>query len=684
MAQFRIELFGAFRVSVDGEPIHFAYDKLRALLAYLIIEGNRPLSREKLASLLWPEDSTTTVQMNLRQALAKLHRALGGRETDRPFLCISRDEVQINPQADVWIDIVAFQARLTDCSAHRHRRPVMCPACHRARREACALYQGDFLESLNLPDSEPFETWATLWRASLRCQALEALSAVGEHALWQGDTNQARLDAERIVTLDPLDERGYELKMRALAVSGQTSQALTCYQRLQQVLSNEIGAEPSAPTRELFAAIKRGAPLTRDALRPSTIPSSITPLIGRSAEVAELNAWLNDPTRRLITITGLGGVGKTRLAASVAEDQQTVFRDGVIFVSLASISTPDQLMPAIASCVGHQRMSDTHSGGSLLDDLSRKDMLLILDHFEHLLAARQQVYQLLERCPSLVLLVTSRQRLGLPGEWVFNLGGLAIPPTGTDEQAGVYSAVALFEQAASQSYPGFQLNDANRPAVVEICRLVGGLPLALILAATWVRLLPCTDIAAELHRGLDIITAKEPLSGDMPANLRVVLDQSWAGLSDAGRQGLRALSIFRGGFDRTAAQAIAGIDLALLNDLIDRSLVQVQSEGRFDCHDLVRQYSGEQLQVAGKSEADSIAARHFKFFVAQAEIHEAHSKNWNDLGAFLWFAREQGNLQAALEWADCVRAQFEPQAYARLAHLLASQGHGWGMHLVSL
>jgi predicted ATPase/DNA-binding SARP family transcriptional activator len=688
VAQLRIELFGAFRVSLDGQPVHFAYDKLRALLAYLVMERARPVAREKLAALLWPERSTTAAQTSLRQALATLHRTLEksvkGYETERPFLSISRDAVQLNPQGDFQIDVVEFQALLADCSAHRHRHPVTCPACHRARRQACALYQGDFLESLYLPDNESFETWSTLLRESLRVQALDVFQAAGEYALWRGDTDQARADAARIVAMDTLDEEGYALMMRSLAAGGQTGQAMSCYLRLQEVLSEEVGAEPSAPVHELYEKIKSGAYPARAATRSGAIPSAITPLIGRSVEIAELNAWLNDPTRRLITITGLGGAGKTRLAMAVAAEQQTAFRDGVVFISLASTSDPERLMPAIAGAVGHEPIGGRRASVSLADDLSGKDMLLVLDRFEHLLPARQQVYRLLERCPGLVLLVTSRQRLGVPGEWVFNLGGLPVPPASNDAQAGAYSAVAysaveLFEAAASQSCPGFRLGETNRPSVVEICRLVGGLPLALVLVASWVRLLPCHDIAAELRRGLDIVAAREPLPGDVPASLRVVLDQSWASLSDAERRGLRALSVFHGGFDRTAAQAIAGIDLGVLTGLVDRSLVQVSSEGRYDCHDLVRQYAAEQLQSAG--EVDTVAASHFSFYVREAEIYQARFAGMTDLSAFLWFAREQGNLQAALDWSGGAGERADPPARDRLAQLISSKGHGGGNRL---
>lgn len=673
MSRLRIELLGPIRVTCDGEPLRFAYDKQAALLAYLCLAQGRPVTREKLGLLFWPDKPPAAVQTNVRQALARLRQFLETAGQGAGALLAGPDFVQLALPAGTAVDVVEFEALAAAAAGHRHRHAHSCSVCHQTCCQACTLYRGDFLEGLSLADSDTFESWAAYWREHIRVQALAVHQAVAEYSLHWQDATTALAAARRLVALDPLHEEGNQLLMAALARQGQSGQALAHYAHFRQALERELGVEPAARTEQISQAIRSGRwPAGERA--PADVPVPATPLVGRQVEAGELNAWLNDPDRRLITITGLGGTGKTHLAATVARQQATVFGDGAVFLPLAEVRTPETLLPALAEALGCPLQPQQPVLPQLAALLRDRDLLLVLDHFEHLLAARRELAQLLERCPNLVILVTSRQRLRLVGEWVFPLGGLDAPPPGQETALASYSAASLFVQAATQVQPDFVLDAAASAAVAEICRLVEGLPLALVLLGAWVRVLPCPALAAELRRSMELIRSTGAAPEESTVSLEAVLAQSWQGLEAGDRQALAALSIFHGGFDQQAAQAIAGAGLDTLGRLLDHSLVQASPQGRYSCHELVRLFAATQLGAAGQ--AEQTAARHFAYFAGQAENNWARLQEKDELAAFLWFGREHANLEQALLWA-----QAQPALDARrLAQIMALTGHGHGVH----
>jgi predicted ATPase len=376
--------------------------------------------------------------------------------------------------------------------------------------------------------------------------------------------------------------------------------------------------------------------------------------VGRRGELAQLSTWLNDPVRRLVTITGAGGSGKTRLAIEAVRSAAPCFDDSAAFVRLDSGEPAwlDRIAPAVRG----------------------KDLLLVLDSFEHVMKDRSRLMRLLEENPRLVALLTSRLPLGVPGESVLRLDGLPAPPPEKEREAEQFGAVELFLRSARQAVAGFDLDPADKAAVSAICRLVDGLPLAINLAAAWVGTLPCREILVEIQRGIDILASPGD-RGDTPSSVRIVFDQSMRLLTPAERHAFARLSVFRGGFDREAALKVAGADLPVLAGLVNKSFVHRESRERYSLHDLFRQYGEEQLGAAG--EHDDACREHMNYYRAGAETRQPDVGAPASFESFHWLIREQPNLSAALAWAR----QKDPEAATRLEKWMRPDLHGYGVHM---
>ncbi|MFL5806666.1 MAG: tetratricopeptide repeat protein [Roseiflexaceae bacterium] len=386
---------------------------------------------------------------------------------------------------------------------------------------------------------------------------------------------------------------------------------------------------------------------------PAPLPAPPTPFVGREAELAELTTLLADPACRLLTITGPGGIGKTRLALEAAAGRNTVFAHGVAFVPLAAIATPELLAPAIADALGFTFYGPADFAGQLLGYLHDRSPLLLLDNIEHLIDAGGATWELLaaigRQAPGVKLLVTSRERLNLQGEWVVELRGLPLPGEG-DAVFEDSSAVALFLQTARRTQSGFALADEDRACVAHICRLVEGMPLAIELAAAWVRVLPCAEIAAEIERTLDFLAAS---ARDIPArhrSLRAVFDHSWNLLSAEERAAFSTLAVFRGGFRREAAEWVAGATLHQLTALADKSLLRRSKAGRYDMHELVRQYAAAHLEADPAAYA-AARDRHCGYYTTLLQRREKDMKRALQKAVLSELVAEIDNLRAAWDWA---------------------------------
>jgi predicted ATPase/DNA-binding SARP family transcriptional activator len=643
-----IALLGSFQVRLNEEPVtQFEYDKVRALLAYLAVEAASPQRRDTLTGLLWPDQTDRAARHSLSQALLTLRQALGDVGGALPFVLAERTEVGLNPAAEIRLDVAEFEALLADCAAHAHAHAVTCTPCMERRRRAAALYRGDFLKGLAVGDSLAFEEWMTVQRERLHRLALEALYELASYHEGRGELDQAQAYARRQVEMEPWREEAHRQLMRLLAHSGQRSAALAQYAACRRVLAEELGVEPSAETARLHDRIRGAGEAPR-----RNLPFQPTPFLGRQAEVAEIAGMLAHPDCRALTILGPGGMGKTRLALQVAETLADRFLDGVYFVPLAALESAHQLVTGLADALGFsfQRTGDPQA--QLLDYLRGKEMLLVLDNFEHLQEGAGLVAEVLKTAPEVKATITSRVRLNLSWEWTFELEGLAVPgaaapvrPDGLE----AYSAVQLFVNSARRVRRDFSLVPAEAPAVGRICRLVEGMPLALELAAAWARVATVQEIADEIERGLDLLATS---ASDVPArhrSMRAVLDHSWRLLSPVEQEAFCNLSVFRGGFSREAAGQVAGASLAALAALVDQSLVRRYPSGRYDMHELSRQYAAEKrAEVPGEKE--KLLDRHSAYYVAFLQGVQEPLQGKHREKALAEIDREIENVRLAWRW----------------------------------
>ena len=672
MARLSIRLLGPMQVSLEGEPVtRFESDKVRALLTYLAVEADGPHRREKLAGLLWPERPERSARANLRQALSNLRLAIGDAGASPPVLKVTRQALQFNTASDAWVDARAL-AGLLSAGA-----PI-------ADLEAAAsLYRGQFLEGFSLPGSAPFEEWALLTREHLARQVLAALSRLVEFHAERGAYEQALQIAWRRLEMDPWGEEGHRQTMRLLVMSGRRNAALAQYRALRQTLAEELGVEPEDRTTALYRQIQGNA----GRQPPHNLPALLTPFIGRKAELSALCRRLRDPGCRLVTLLGPGGSGKTHLALKacwdlVAQAEVETAEHGIYFVALAALHSAEAIVPAVAEALGLALQDKGSPQQQVFDYLAQKQVLLALDNLEHLMPAVDWIVALLRRAPGVRLLVTSRERLNLQAEQVLRLGGMALPgdeilaDADPDEVAG-YSGVALFVEGAGRVQPDFRLTPGNTADVARICRLVEGLPLGILLASTWSETMAPAEIAArlaeDLGQSLDLLAADWRDVPERQRSMRAVLAHSWRLLGQRERGVLARLSTFHGGFSRAAAAEVAEAQRQDLKALVHKSLLRRSELGRYEMHELLRQYAAERL-AQHPAAARATAARHSAHYARAAQRWAADMKSAaamapaemqteveNVRAAWLW-AAGQGDVETLAQMADGLCLFYEGQA----------------------
>lgn len=401
---------------------------------------------------------------------------------------------------------------------------------------------------------------------------------------------------------------------------------------------------------ERLPAPSQAAPSGRAAA--DRLPINPTPLIGRQRELAELGQLLADPACRLLTLVGPGGIGKTRLAIRAARQAARTFAGGAAFVALAPLTSPSFIVPAIAEALGFTFCCPAEPQTQLAQYLRDRHVLLVLDNVEHLLGdgAAELLAGLLESAAAVKFLVTSREVLDLQAEWVFEVRGLPVPSGLPDGAEGEEGAAELFLQRARRAHVGFTPTPDDAQAIVRICRLVEGLPLAIELAAAWVRLLSCAEIAQQIEFAPERL---EVSARDVPArhrSLHAVFDHSWKLLSEQEQQALAKLGVFRGGFTRGAAERVAGANLGLMSALVAKSLVQRRGQQRYGLHELVRQYSVAKLQ-AGAAVWAATRERHGRYFLNRLLQAEPALKSDRQAAALAQLSLEIDDCRAAWEWA---------------------------------
>jgi serine/threonine protein kinase/tetratricopeptide (TPR) repeat protein len=414
-------------------------------------------------------------------------------------------------------------------------------------------------------------------------------------------------------------------------------------QEVEQVLRTQLRSENDIDRVEKFTR-------SRHIVRHN-LPVQLTSFIGRGQEIAEIKQLIDKEECRLITLVGPGGVGKSRLALEVASRNLSDYSGGTYFVPLASVSSPDFILPAIAEALDFS--IDTHSSvfdaqTQLFDYLEGQTVMLVLDNYEHLIDGTTFLTDMLQRAPKIKMLITSRERLNLQGEWIFNLHGLEYPENGSTNGGGESSAVELFLTRAKNADAKFTLAEDERQHVVHVCQLVEGIPLGIELAAVWISMLSPQEIAVEIEKNIDFLATSMQNVPEKHRSIRAAFDYSWQLLSKEQRLLFSKLSIFRGGFLRQAAEIVAKATTPDLSTMVDKSLLQRNEQGRYQMHELLRQYAEEKLNTY--PEGREIRKVHAEYYLGLLNDRSKDLIGERQIEASAEILDETANFNSALDW----------------------------------
>lgn len=727
-----VRLFGVFLATDDNSrELLFPTNKVRALFAYLLLQRGEWVARQELAALLWTELGEEAAQKNLRNTLSRLRESLG----DPAWLLATRQSIQLCPAAEMlWLDVAQFDhlwARLQHNPERNERWQVL--------EEAAEHYRGDFLRSLTLRDSELFESWRRQKQEEYHSKAIACLEQLADHALASNDFSVAISYARRQLALEPWREKAHRQLMLAWLSTGDTNAALAQFELCRKQVRAELHSEPEAETLALYQRIHtaRQAPIPStvdnstvdesasatlqaaalssvtgavpSAHRPRhNLPSPLSPFVGREQEVMALHNAIRTATYRLHVLTGMGGIGKSRLALQIAAQQLDHFTDGVYFVSLAELTSVSDLIPAIARRLALPMQDHQPLLAQLSAALQNRHLLLLLDNAEHLLgedAAHKQTFaklllQLLQECPRLVLLVTSRIRLNLRVENLFQLDGLSFPDRSlpvdainalNSQDLLQFEAIQLFVEQTQRVDKRFKLAD-NAKWIVQICQQLHGLPLGIELAAAQLAESESATVAAALARNLGNLQVDY---ADLPArhqSLRAIFEYSWQRLSPEQQTVLACCALFQGGFySEDLPLLLPNQAPSALTPLLEHSLLYQQADGRYHFHPLVQQCASEHLPILGIDQS-ALERQHSAAFLSQLgllaplfdgeELSSALAtteRHWENFHA-AWHNALRHNLLDSLEraldsfFASYFHRRFHEAGAALWAHSYAMLG----------
>jgi predicted ATPase/DNA-binding SARP family transcriptional activator len=667
---WRIELLGELRACC-GSQVHtrFTTHKIGGLLAYLALHRDRSHPREELIALFWPEADLDQGRISLRTALASLRRQLEppGREPGSVLLA-DRLSVRLRTEA-VATDVAEFDRLREESKSDDPQTQI-----ERLTR-ALSLYRGDLL-------SGHYDEWTTMERERLSEARFDALRRLSNALEARGDYAQAVEFSRRVVQANPFDEAAHASLIRLYTALKRPSAAMRQYREWERILREEWNETPSQNVQSLVQTLRLGAAGEEDAVSSRTpllspphaieesvlhaaaslpptpfaasLPAPFTTFFGRKEEIAQVLALLEQPDTRMVTLTGLGGSGKTRLALEVARCVQESGKRPVCFVSLVDITDARLIGETLRSRL---RIGSSGQGDPL--DLVAKALrdnpaLLVLDNFEPLVEeGAEPVRRLLAACPKLTCLITSRVLLGVTGEWEFPVAPLPTPSApGTPQHLMEFAGVQLFVSRAQAARTDFRITAANAQAVAELCHALEGLPLALELAAARISALTPAQMLQQMTNRFGFLVARHRDAAARHRTLRTALDWSYQALPEHLQRFITRLTVFRGGWNLSAAEAVCEEPAALdhLLELCDCSLITSEErhgEMRFQMLETVRAYCAEKRTQAGESE--SLRMRHSAVFSQLAEDAAAHQNGAEEARWLDRLEAEHDNLRAALD-----------------------------------
>ncbi|MAT44390.1 MAG: hypothetical protein CL609_18815 [Anaerolineaceae bacterium] len=651
---------GGLRFELDGKSISgFETDKAKALLVYLSIESQRGCQRSHVAGLLWPEESEERALHNLRQTLSSLRKTLGETAGNPEFLMSDRDQIQINPIADVQVDCLIFKKQFQKAMAYYQNLNGNGLFHLRLLQNTMDIFEGEFLARFSVNKSVLFEEWLILRREEYNLLAIRGYNLLSMYHEKRGEIHLAIEFGSKIVSLCPWDETARGRLIRLLAVNQQWSAAKKHFFDLKRYLNEELGVSPQQESLDLYKQVclasEGKTSITSEFKTISDqLPAILTTFVGREDDLSLITEWIIKPQIRLITITGPGGIGKTRFSLEIARQFTGMFEDGVFFTSLLTANTPDQIINLIAESIKLTFGDQSSTQKQLTDHLREKKMLLVLDNFEHLLRDELNVLfvdQLIGSTRNLKLLVTSREVMNLVQEEVFLLSGLHYPleTNISIAKAHFYDAIDLFVRRAKQKIPKFDLNEHNLESIIRICKILEGLPLGVELAAATLCEQGCDDVLETFENNLGALATRMSNFQTRHRSLNAVFEVSWEMLTYGLKEILFNLTFFLDGFTAPAALAVAGASSSDLAILVSKSLIRVNHYRRYSVHEAIRQFI--RTKSVPDSQPEVLYEKHAIYYVQylkdqqQALLFEGQSKALDAIQL------DFGNISLSWFWA---------------------------------
>ena len=683
-------LLGEFEVLRDDRRLTIPTRNAQALFAYLILNAGKVFRREKLAGLLWPDSSEDNARSNLRHELWRLRKAL--EIEGESYFVVDDLSIAFNPQSDYFLDV------------HKLENPPLEASSTDELSAALAVYRGELLPGF-------YDEWVFLERERLNAVFEAKMARLLEILQDEGRWIEVQDWAMRWIALGQFPEPAYRALMVAYASSGEPAKAVAAYERYAQALQKNLGLKPSEQTRMLYKRLKisgnlggmvedtqksrREMPAENSPLpnvRRSNLPKPLTTFIGREQEIRQVEHMVS--ANRLVTITGSGGVGKTRLAIRSASELIPKFRDGVWWVELATLNKPTSVEVSASEESAARKASNFGQGSQIAEDLvyqviaktlhipdvpglptlegilealRGKQLLLVLDNCEHLVEECAALAErLLSECPDVNILATSREGLGVPGESAWLLPSLSLPETVTSlETSRIFEseAVSLFIERAEEVRPDFQIGSAEALTVARICMQLDGIPLAIELAAARIKLLSVQEIADRLDRRFSLLTGGRRTALPRHQTLQAAIEWSYELLSLPEQILFRRLSVFSGSFSLEAAEAICSDQevkrdevLALLGRLVDKSLLNVEpapqdgtSSTRYHYLDTIRSFG--RMKLDETNETNWMHDRHADYYIRLAEAAEPVLLLQDQVRWFKLLQAEYENMRAVIEWS---------------------------------
>jgi predicted ATPase/DNA-binding SARP family transcriptional activator len=664
-----VRLLGAPEFLYDGRSFRFAaLPRALPLLGWCLLHRRTALARDNVAFAFWPDVEEEEARANLRRHLYAIAKALPVRSGE-PWIIADKKTVAWNASAPLTFDVAELERFV---------------ASEETLDRAAELYRGPFLEGYDEPWIEPERERIAAALESALQRALERdRASAPERAIGY---------AKRLLVLDPWREDAVRALLELRHRLGDRAGALKEYRSFAERLRAELDVAPMVETTAVYDAIAHAdTPLRASSFVPAaiaaadipaTLPARVEALVGRQTVVAETTALL--ATTRCATLVGTGGVGKTRLAVEVAWAVRERFPDGVAFVNLASLGDSDLVSTAIASALGIAQATQRLEIAAVVAAIGTKRPLLVLDNCEHVIGeVARCIAALLTDCPAVSILATSREPLAVRGERVYRVPSLEVPPAlefTSVERARAYGSVALFEERARGADPGFRLDRSNVAAVVEMCRRLDGIALAIELAAARITVLEPAELARRLDERFRILDGGERTALPRQRTMRASIDWSWELSSEAERTLLERVAVFSGGWTLAAAEAVcfdAPLDIeepvSLLGALVDRSLVVAAAGSlgrRYRLLESIREYALEKLAASERREA--VVRRHAAYYAAFGARIEASYETTPDAEWYALAISELDNVRAAL------RSSFAEHGDALVgASLAADFAHAW-------